>query len=53
MACKQVEEGYHNSELILTDEGNTYLYQAYLGRIQASTIIECKLKILQLQKKCY
>ena len=37
MACKQVEEGYHNSELILTDKGNTYLYQAYLGRIQASS----------------
>lgn len=37
MACKQVEEGDHNSEIIISDAGNTFLYQAYLGRIQASS----------------
>ena len=36
MACKQVELGDHNTALILTGSGNTFLYQAYLGRVQAS-----------------
>lgn len=31
MACKQVMNGDHNTELVLTGEGNTFLYQAYLG----------------------
>jgi hypothetical protein len=34
MACKQVENGEHNTPLILSGNGNTYLYQAYLGRIR-------------------
>jgi hypothetical protein len=32
MACKQVEDGSHDAQLILSGDGNTYLYQAYLGR---------------------
>jgi hypothetical protein len=36
MACKQVEDGDHDTALVLTGDGNTYLYQAYLGRIQVS-----------------
>jgi hypothetical protein len=34
MACKQVEPGDHERTLVLTGSGNTFLYQAYLGRIQ-------------------
>lgn len=34
MACKQVETGDHDRTLVLTGSGNTYLYQAYLGRVQ-------------------
>ena len=34
MACKQVETGDHGIPIILTGDNNTYLYQAYLGRIQ-------------------
>ncbi|MEJ2627488.1 MAG: carbohydrate binding domain-containing protein, partial [bacterium] len=37
MACKQVQAGEHTASLTITDEGNTFLYQAYLGRIQASS----------------
>ncbi|MDZ7288795.1 MAG: BNR-4 repeat-containing protein [candidate division KSB1 bacterium] len=36
MACKQVEAGDHDSTLVLTGSGNTFLYQAYLGRVQVS-----------------
>lgn len=36
MACKQVEAGDHNTSMILTGDGNTYLYQAYLGRVELS-----------------
>jgi len=32
-ACKQVEAGDHNTSLVLTGAGDTYLYQAYLGRV--------------------
>jgi hypothetical protein len=32
MACRQVETGDHDTNLVLTGSGNTYLYQAYLGR---------------------
>jgi len=33
MACKQVMNKDHNTELVLTGGGNTFLYQAYLGRV--------------------
>lgn len=36
MACKQVEAGDHDAALVLTGSGNTFLYQAYLGRVQVS-----------------
>jgi hypothetical protein len=34
MACKQVMDGDHDTPLVLTGGGNTFLYQAYLGRVQ-------------------
>ncbi len=34
MACKQVESSDYDSTLVLTGSGNTFLYQAYLGRVQ-------------------
>jgi hypothetical protein len=34
MACRQVEIDDHDASLVLTGEGGTYLYQAYLGRVQ-------------------
>jgi hypothetical protein len=37
MACKQVMSEDHNSELVLTGGGNTFLYQAYLGRVVIET----------------
>ncbi|MBN2424874.1 MAG: T9SS type A sorting domain-containing protein [Calditrichaceae bacterium] len=37
MASTQVEDGDHSSTLVLTGGGNTYLYQAYLGRIQVES----------------
>ncbi len=36
MACKQVEDGDHDTKLVLTGSGNIGLYQAYLGRVQVS-----------------
>ncbi len=36
MASKQVEAGERASALTLSGAGNTYLYQAYLGRVQLS-----------------
>jgi hypothetical protein len=36
MASKQVENGYHHSSLILVGGGNTFLYQAYLGRVNVA-----------------
>jgi hypothetical protein len=33
MACKQVSDEDHNTELVLTGGENTFLYQAYLGRV--------------------
>jgi hypothetical protein len=33
MACKQVMDEDHNTELVLIGEDNTFLYQAYLGRV--------------------
>jgi hypothetical protein len=36
MACKQVEAGDHSTALVLSGGGNTFLYQAYLGRVQIS-----------------
>ncbi len=37
MACKQVMSKDHNCELVLTGGGNTFLYQAYLGRVVIET----------------
>jgi hypothetical protein len=37
MACKQVMDTYHKDSLVLTGGGNTFLYQAYLGRVQFLT----------------
>lgn len=37
MACKQVEDGDHDARLTLNGTGNTFLYQAYLGRVQVSS----------------
>jgi hypothetical protein len=34
MACKQVEANDHQAPLILSGKENTFLYQAYLGRVQ-------------------
>jgi hypothetical protein len=36
MACRQVENGDHDASLVLTGDGGTYIYQAYLGRVQLS-----------------
>lgn len=36
MASEQVEEGDHETPLILTGRDSTFLYQAYLGRIEAA-----------------
>jgi len=36
MACKQVEEGDHNTVIEIAGNDNTYLYQAYLGRIETN-----------------
>ncbi len=33
MACKQVMSEDHDTELVLTGEDNTFLYQTYLGRV--------------------
>jgi hypothetical protein len=35
MASKQVQEGDHDSNIVLSGGGNTSLYQAYLGCVQA------------------
>jgi hypothetical protein len=43
MACKHVEEGDHNSAITISGDGNTFLYQAYLGRIQTSS--NCSLNV--------
>ena len=37
MACQQVVDGAHTTKLDLSDTLNTFLYQAYLGRVQVST----------------
>ena len=34
MANKQVQAGDHNTTLILTGSGNTFIYQAYVGRLE-------------------
>ncbi|HTY38592.1 MAG TPA: T9SS type A sorting domain-containing protein [Bacteroidota bacterium] len=36
MACKEVDDGDHDSKLVLTGSGNIFLYQAYLGRVQVA-----------------
>jgi hypothetical protein len=35
MACRQVKAGEHTQNIVTTGAGNTYLYQAYLGRAEA------------------
>jgi hypothetical protein len=37
MACKTVQPGDHNSTLVLTNAATNYLYQAYVGRVAASS----------------
>jgi hypothetical protein len=37
MACKQVEAGAHESSILLAGSGNTFLYQAYVGRVTLTT----------------
>jgi hypothetical protein len=37
MACRQVEAGDHNASLTLSGTSNTFLYQAYLGRVEVSS----------------
>jgi len=36
MANKQVESGDHDSTIIISSAGNTFLYQAYVGRLNLS-----------------
>jgi hypothetical protein len=36
MASQQVDAGTHETSLVLTGSGNTFLYQAYLGRVAVS-----------------
>jgi hypothetical protein len=36
-SCKEVEDGDHDAKLTLSGTGNTFLYQAYLGRVEVST----------------
>jgi hypothetical protein len=36
MACKEVDEGAHSSSIVLTGSDNTFLYQAYVGRVEAT-----------------
>jgi hypothetical protein len=36
MACKQVEPGAHESSLVLSGNENSFLYQAYVGRVTAA-----------------
>jgi len=37
MACKTVQPGDHNSTLVLTNSATNFLYQAYVGRMIASS----------------
>jgi hypothetical protein len=37
MACKTVQPGDHDSTLVLTNSATNYLYQAYVGRVAASS----------------
>ena len=37
MACKEVEGGDHAVPIVLTGGGNTFLYQAYCGRVEVTT----------------
>ncbi len=37
MASKQVMDTYHKDALVLAGAGNTFLYQAYLGRVELGT----------------
>lgn len=37
MASKQVDQNAHNTSIVLTGGGNTFLYQAYMGRMEVTT----------------
>jgi hypothetical protein len=37
MACKQVESSNHKYPIVATGNNNTFLYQAYIGRVQLSS----------------
>jgi hypothetical protein len=37
MACQEVDPGDHDTTLVLTNGSNAFLYQAYLGRVAASS----------------
>jgi hypothetical protein len=37
MSCKQVDYGAHSDSIIIAGRENTFLYQAYVGRITAKT----------------
>jgi hypothetical protein len=37
MACKSVQPGDHNSALVVTNATTNFLYQAYVGRVSASS----------------
>ena len=37
MACKEVEPGDHESPILLEEGGNTFLYQAYVGRVEVAS----------------
>lgn len=36
LACKTVQSGAHDGTLVLTNDGTSFLYQAYVGRVLAS-----------------
>ena len=36
-ACRQVDESDFDSAIIFTDAGNTFLYQAFIGRVELSS----------------
>lgn len=43
MACKQVDAGCHIGTITLTGGGNTYLYQAYIGRVEVG--VNCSVTV--------
>ncbi len=45
MACKQVTDGEHDTTLVLSSGSNTFLYQAYLGRVQLSDYLTFEVSV--------